>query len=82
MTVLPLIMVLTTLIGRRTRTGFRRLELELGHINGLMEETISGQRVVQAFRRENTVLADFDTHNLAVRQAGVRAQTFALLMPP
>ena len=82
MTVLPLIMVMTTLIGRRTRTGFRQLQTELGHINGLMEETISGQRVVQAFRRENTVLADFDAHNLAVRQAGVHAQTFALLMPP
>ena len=82
MTVLPLIMILTTLIGRHTRTGFRQLQSELGHINGLMEETISGQRVVQAFRRENTVLADFDDHNLAVRQAGVHAQTFALLMPP
>jgi len=80
--ILPLMLVFTALIGRRTREGFRQLQTELGELNGLMEETISGQKVVQAFRREPMVLAEFDRQNISLRNVGTKAMTYALLVPP
>jgi ATP-binding cassette subfamily B multidrug efflux pump len=32
-----------------TRTGFRELQQRLGELNAVMEESISGQKVVKAF---------------------------------
>ena len=49
--VVPIMFWFTQFIARYTRKGFRNLQKELGEINGVMEESISGQRVVKAFRR-------------------------------
>ena len=48
----------------------------------MLEETYSGQRVVIAFGQEERVLDRFDQANEAVRKAGVRAMTLALLVMP
>ena len=80
--VFPLMIGATLAVGQRTRQGFRGLQMQLGRLNGLMEETISGERVVQAFGQEEAVLAAFDQANRRVRDAGVRAQFYPMLMPP
>jgi ATP-binding cassette subfamily B protein len=54
----------------------------LGALNGLIEETITGQRVVVAYGREATTLAEFDAANQALRRASTRAQIFAGFMGP
>lgn len=77
-----MITLLTRLIVRRTRTAFRAQQSTLGALNGLIEETISGQRVVKAYGREATVLADFDTANQSFRRAATQAQIFAGFMGP
>jgi len=82
MIVFPLMLWVTASVARRTRQGFRRLQMQLGQLNGLMEETLSGERVVQAFRQEAAAIAAFDEANLAVREAGIRAQVFPMLIPP
>ncbi len=82
MAVFPLMIGATLLVGQRTRAGFRGLQMQLGRLNGLMEETLSGQRVVQAFGQEDAVLADFEQANRTVRDAGIRAQFYPMLMPP
>jgi ATP-binding cassette subfamily B multidrug efflux pump len=82
MIVFPLMLGLTASVARRTRQGFRRLQMQLGQLNGLMEETLSGERVVQAFGQEASAIATFDEANLAVREAGIRAQVFPMLIPP
>lgn len=46
----PIMFWFTNFIARYTRRS-RDLQKELGEINGIMEESISGQRVVKAFRR-------------------------------
>ena len=78
--------VLTVLLNRwiaeRTSEGFRRQAKSLGGLNGLIEETITGQRVVKAYHREDTVIADFDERNEAVRDAATKAQTFAGIVGP
>ena len=49
----------TNFVARYTRRGFRELQKHLGELNGVMEETISGQQVVKAFRRNESAIAAF-----------------------
>jgi ATP-binding cassette subfamily B protein len=80
--ILPIIFGFAGFIARFTRRGFRELQTERGNINATIEETISGQRVVSAFRRNQSVINTFTTNNEAVYKAGVYANSFALLMMP
>ncbi|MCW5844196.1 MAG: ABC transporter ATP-binding protein [Caldilinea sp.] len=77
-----MITLLTRLLMRRTRTAFRAQQSTLGALNGLIEETISGQRVVKAYGRETAVIAHFDTANQSFRRAATQAQIFAGFMGP
>ena len=67
-------LLVTQVLAPQLRGGFRVQQAALGALNGLIEETITGQRVVKAYGREPTVLAQFDSANAAVRQAAIRAQ--------
>ncbi|NTW13113.1 MAG: ABC transporter ATP-binding protein, partial [Anaerolineales bacterium] len=80
--VVPIMFWFTNFIARYTRKGFRDLQRELGEINGVMEESISGQRVVKAFRRSETAIERFRASNEKVYQAGVYANTYALMLMP
>ena len=82
MIVFPLMMGLVGFVGKRTRHGFRDYQMRIGQLNSKLEEIFSGQRVVMAFGQEAAVLADFDAANEMVRQVGIRAQTYAMLVPP
>jgi ATP-binding cassette subfamily B protein len=72
----------TDYVARYTRKGFRDLQQNLGQLNGVMEETISGQRVVKAFRRTDTAVERFRLSNQKVYKAGVYANTYALMLMP
>ena len=80
--VFPIMIWVTALIGARTRSGFRSLQMSMGELNGNIEETLTGERVVIAFGRQETALGDFDKINYAVRDAGIQAMSYALLTPP
>ena len=81
--VVPLMTLgITRVIGKRTRTGFRQQQANLGTLNGLIEETISGQRVVKAYAQEQTAIDEFDVANQELRRAATRAQIFAGFMGP
>ncbi len=80
--VVPIMLWFTEFVARYTRKGFRDLQRSLGSMNGVMEEAISGQKVVKAFRRNDSVLAAFREKNEAVYRAGVYANSYALLLMP
>ncbi|UCC76846.1 MAG: ABC transporter ATP-binding protein, partial [Anaerolineales bacterium] len=82
LTVLPLMLLVTGVVGVRTRHSYRELQAKLGDMNGLMEETITAQRVVKAFAKEADTLESFDRENFATRDVSIRANTLALLMMP
>jgi ATP-binding cassette subfamily B protein len=82
MLVIPLMFAVVGLLGRRTRPRFRASQNALGKLNGLMEETLSGQRVVIAFGQEDAAIARFETANQAAADAGIGAQFLAMLIPP
>lgn len=80
--VVPIMFWFANFVARYTRRGFRELQKRLGELNGLMEEAISGQKVITAFRRNESALADFRQRNEAVFRAGVYANSYALLLMP
>ena len=80
--VVPIMFWFTQFVARYTRKGFRDLQKELGEINSVMEESISGQRVVKAFRRSDLAIERFRASNQKVYKAGVYANTYALMLMP
>ena len=80
--VVPIMFWFTQFVARYTRKGFRNLQKELGEINSVMEESISGQRVVKAFRRSESAIERFHASNQKVYEAGVYANTYALMLMP
>jgi ATP-binding cassette subfamily B protein len=79
---LPLMAFISQWVAKRTRRGFRDQQEMLGSLNGQIEETITGQRVVKAYGQEPTVLAQFDDTNLKLRRASTQAQIFAGVLGP
>ncbi len=80
--VVPIMFWFTQFVARYTRKGFRQLQKELGEINGVMEESISGERVVKAFRRSESSVERFRLSNQKLYRAGVYANTYALMLMP
>lgn len=82
MFVFPLMLWFTGFVGKRTRQGFRDFQMRIGQLNGELEEIFSGQKVILAFGQEGATLAKFDEVNEVTRDVGIRAQTYATLIPP
>jgi ATP-binding cassette subfamily B protein len=80
--VVPIMFWFTNFIARYTRKGFRILQKDVGALNAVMEEAISGQRVIQAFRRNDSVLHAFRGGNQKAYEAGVYANTYAFMLMP
>jgi ATP-binding cassette subfamily B protein len=80
--VVPIMFWFTDLVARSTRKGFRDLQKSLGNLNGVMEEAISGQRVVKAFRRNDSAIENFRLHNREVYRSAIYANSYALLLMP
>jgi len=80
--VVPIMLWFTNFVARYTRKGFRELQKHLGELNGVMEESISGEKVVKAFRRNESAISAFRQANQAVFHAGVYANSYALLLMP
>jgi ATP-binding cassette subfamily B protein len=79
---MPFMFLLTGEIMSRTRALFLEQQRTVGTLNGVMDETVSGQRVVQAFGQEATALSVFDRSNQAALVAGRKAQFVAQLAMP
>jgi ATP-binding cassette, subfamily B, multidrug efflux pump len=80
--VVPIMFWFTDYVARYTRKGFRDLQKNLGGLNAVMEEAISGQRVVKAFRRDESAFENFREQNEEVYRAAVYANSYALLLMP
>ncbi len=78
----PLVLVLTSSVSRRTRALFKEQQTVLGAMNGHVEETVSGIEAVKAFGQEPRAGERFAVINDHLRRVGTRAQIYAgFLMP-
>jgi ATP-binding cassette subfamily B multidrug efflux pump len=80
--VMPLTYFLTRFISKHTRQGFRETQQTLGELNGIIEETITGERTVKAFVRESTCVENFSLVNRHLQKVARRARIFAGFMGP
>jgi len=80
--VIPIMLWFTQFVAKYTVKGFRDLQRELGVQNSITEETFSGQKVIKAFRRNESVIDKFSAQNKVVFKAGVYANSYALLLMP
>jgi ATP-binding cassette subfamily B multidrug efflux pump len=82
LTVIPLMFLFTRMIASRTRESFLRQQSQLGDLNGLIEENISGQKVVKIFNRESQEIEEFEKQNSALKGISIRAQIYSGILPP
>ncbi len=80
--ILPASIFVTKSIAQFSRRYFSLQQRGLGDLNGLIEETISGQRVVKVFGRERIVIDEFVKKNNALKDAGFKAQFFSGIIYP
>lgn len=79
---IPLTFLVTRFIASHTREYFFSNQTILGKLNGIIEENISGLKVVKVFSREKREIEKFDTVNRELREIGTRAQIFSGVMGP
>ena len=82
MVTIPCMIALASWLASRTRRGFREQQQTLGELNGIIEETITGQRVVKAYGREHEAMATFEEANRRLQKAAIFAQSYAGVLPP
>ncbi|WP_193345563.1 ABC transporter ATP-binding protein [Caldicellulosiruptor kronotskyensis] len=82
LTVVPLMFWLTNLIASRTRKLFSQNQKLLGSLNSIIEEDITGQKVIKVFSREEKEIKKFEKVNKELTQVGIKAQIFSGIIPP
>ena len=69
-------------IGKFSRKHYKEQQAALGAINGYIEETVTGQKVVKAFSHEEDCEAEFALLNDDLREKQMKAQFFGGIMGP
>lgn len=81
MIIIPIMFFAMRWITRRTSQLFRQQQQAIGSMNGMIEETISGQRIVKAYSQEELMIADFEEKNAKLRHVGFWAMTYSGFIP-
>ncbi|MFC4104269.1 ABC transporter ATP-binding protein [Paenibacillus xanthanilyticus] len=82
LTLLTLIIVPLVYVGMRwitARTGrlFKEQQARVGELNGFMAETLSGQRIITVYSREQQAIEQFRERNEQYKQSAYWAQTYS-----
>jgi ATP-binding cassette subfamily B protein len=79
---LPLSLLITMGIAKRSQEYFRRQQRTLGELNGHVEEMFAGHKIVKAFGHEREAIEEFDQRNEKLYDAGWRAQFVSGIIMP
>ena len=75
-------MVATSQLGKRSRSFFRTQQQRLAHVNGFIEEMMTGQKVVKIFCHEEQAIRDFEVINEQLRSSACQANRIANIVMP
>ena len=75
-------MVVTTWLGKRSRTFFRTQQESLARVNGFIEEMMTGQKVVKVFCHEQQAIDEFEKINEQLRSSAYNANKIANIVMP
>ncbi|MEQ8196811.1 MAG: ABC transporter ATP-binding protein [Clostridiaceae bacterium] len=78
---IPFLIIGTKALTKISRKYFGEQQKTLGELNGFIEETISGLKVVKVFEREIENVQQFEIRNRKLRDIGLRAQIFSGWIP-
>lgn len=79
--IIPLMYVAMQWITKRTGRLYKEQQQAIGELNGLIEESISGQKIVKAFSQEPRVMEEFLVKNENLRRTGFWAWTYSGFIP-
>lgn len=79
---IPLFMFLAGQIAMRSSKYYVGQQAALGAINGYIEESVSGQKVIKVFNHEPICEEEFDTLNADMREKQFKAQFYGGIMGP
>jgi len=82
MVTIPAIFLLSRAVAAKTRKEFRGRQEKLGALNGIVEETILGQRVVKVYGREKETLTKLSAANMDLKRTAIWALIYAGAMGP
>ncbi len=68
-------------ITKRTSKLYKEQQKAVGELNGMIEETISGQRIVKAFSQEERMLEEFSEKNTHLKKTGFWALLYSGSIP-
>jgi ABC-type multidrug transport system fused ATPase/permease subunit len=78
----PILILLSIQVARRLRPLWLRVQNETGALGTVMQESLSGVRVVKAFAREEFEIAKFGTKNLELRELNMSAMRLSAWNQP
>ncbi|ABN52728.1 ABC transporter transmembrane region [Acetivibrio thermocellus ATCC 27405] len=78
----PLMVYVGGMIGKQSRKYFIGQQQALGAVNGYIEETVTGQKVIKVFCHEETVVEEFEFLSDNLREKQRKAQFFGSIMAP
>src|SRR5690606_20460655 len=81
MTIVPLMFAAVRWVTKRTGRLYKAQQRAVGEMNGMIEESISGQRIVKAFSQEDRVMEEFTEKSERLRRTGFWALTYAGFIP-
>ncbi|MBR5800285.1 MAG: ABC transporter ATP-binding protein, partial [Lachnospiraceae bacterium] len=79
---IPVMMKAVQLVTSRSRKYYKAQQASLGTLNGYIEETMTGQKVVKVFCHEENAKEEFDYLNQDLRGKQIKAQFFGGIMGP
>ena len=79
---IPIFMLGGARIAKFSARHYKSQQAALGAVNGYIEETVKGQRVVKVFNHEDTCVEEFELLNNDMRDKQMKAQFFGGIMGP
>lgn len=79
---IPVMLKAVQIVGGRSRKYYRAQQAAIGTLNGYIEETVTGQKVVKVFNHEEDAKDEFEFLNRDLRGKQIKAQFFGGIMGP
>lgn len=67
---------------KKSKKAFNYQQRMMASLNGFVEETLSGQKVVKVFNHENANIEEFKRRNIELKEAGYTALRYTFSMVP
>ncbi len=78
----PVSLLVMARVGRRTARNYGALQQSVGHINGFLQERVTGQKTLQAYGQATASIDELEAYSEDARDADQRASFLAFTVMP